>query len=153
ESRHRIVRLDIGTPTFMRAPGEASGSFALESALDELAVALKIDPLELRLRNYAEKDPIEDRPFSSKTLRACYQEAARRFGWEKRPPARPGMLVGKGMATAAYPGNFAPAEAMARMNPDGTALVESGMLEVGNGAYTVMAQLAADTLGLPLSRV
>jgi len=158
ESKHRIVRLDIGTPTFMRAPGEASGSFALESALDELAVALDLDPLELRLKNHAEKDPIEDRPFSSKSLRACYAEGARRFGWEKRS-ARPraqtreGMLVGMGMATAAYPGNFAPAQALARMNADGTALVQSGMLEVGNGAYTVMRQVAADALGLPVEKV
>ena len=154
DSRHRLVRLDIGTPTFMRAPGESSGSFALESALDELAEKLKIDPLQLRLESYAEQDPIEQHPFSSKSLKACYELGAARFGWSaSKRPAPPGMLLGRGMATAAYPGNFAPAQARARLNPDGTVLVESGMIEVGNGAYTVMAQIAADALGLPPEKV
>ncbi len=105
---HRLVRLDVSTPTFTRAPGEASGSFALESAMDELAYALKLDPLELRLRNYAERDPETGKPFSSKSLRACYQQAAERFGWARRRRAvratREGHeWVGWGMATATYP--------------------------------------------------
>src|SRR5882672_4539224 len=87
-SRHRLVRLDIGTPTYMRAPGESSGSFALESAMDELAHELKMDPLELRLRNYAEVDPSNGKPFSSKSLRTCYRMAAERFGWERANPRR-----------------------------------------------------------------
>ena len=81
---HRLVPLDVPTPTFMRAPGEATGTFALESAMDELAVALKLDPLELRLRNYAERDEGEDKPWSSKSLRECYRQGAARFGWAKR---------------------------------------------------------------------
>jgi xanthine dehydrogenase YagR molybdenum-binding subunit len=158
ETSHRIVRLDIGTPTFMRAPGESTGSFALESALDELAHALAIDPLQLRLQNYAETDPSEGKPFSSKALRRCYEEAARRFGWDRRK-ARPrsvvrdGLLVGMGMSTASYPANFAPASALARLMPDGTAQVESGTIDIGTGTYTVMAQVAADALGLPYDKV
>jgi xanthine dehydrogenase YagR molybdenum-binding subunit len=154
ESKHRLVRLDIGTPTFMRAPGESSGSFALESAMDELAHALGIDPIELRLKNYAEKDPTEGTPFSSKSLRACYQRAAERFGWDKRSKKpRNGMLVGAGMATATYPANMLPAEALARLLPDGTVEVASGTVDIGNGSRTVFRQLAADVLGLPVDRV
>jgi xanthine dehydrogenase YagR molybdenum-binding subunit len=158
ETTQRVVQLDIGTPTFMRAPGESSGSFALESALDELAHALSIDPIALRLTNYAKRDPIDDRPFSSKGLRTCYEEGARRFGWERRSPTpatqqRDGLQIGMGMATAAYPVNYSKAHAEARIHRDGTAEVESGTIEVGNGAYTAMAQVAADALGLPFDRV
>jgi xanthine dehydrogenase YagR molybdenum-binding subunit len=158
ETSHRLVRLDIGTPTYMRAPGESSGSFALESAVDELAHALGMDPLELRLKNYAEVDPTEDKPFSSKSLRQCYQMAASRFGWDKRVAAprsvtRSGMLVGMGMATSSYPANFNKAEALARLFPDGTALVQSGAVDIGTGTYTVMAQVAADAIGLSPSKV
>jgi len=158
ESKHRVVRLDIGTPAPMRAPGESSGGFALESALDELAHKLSIDPLKLRLRNYAEVDPMEGKPFSSKSLRACYEAASRRFGWEKRSPkprsiTRGGLLVGMGMATASYPANFSLAQAAARLTADGTALVQSGAVDIGTGTYTVMAQVAADALRLPVSKV
>src|SRR5207302_443200 len=158
ETKHRVVRLDIGTPTFMRAPGESSGSFALESAMDELAHALALDPLALRLKNYAETDPSEGKPFSSKSLRQCYTDGARRFGWEKRPAkprsqTRDGLLLGMGMATASYPANFSPANALARMLPDGSAQVESGTIDMGTGTYTVMAQVAADALGLPYEKV
>lgn len=158
ETKHRLVRLDIGTPTFMRAPGESSGSFALESAMDELAHALRMDPLALRLENYAETDPTEGKPFSSKALRECYLEGARRFGWDKRAAAprsqtRKGMLVGLGMATASYPANCSPASAVARLLPDGSAQVESGTIDIGTGTYTVMAQVAADALALPYEKV
>ncbi|MFL5367685.1 MAG: xanthine dehydrogenase family protein molybdopterin-binding subunit [Myxococcales bacterium] len=157
-TKHRLVRLDIGTPTYMRAPGESSGSFALESAMDELAVKLKMDPLELRLRNYAEKDPEDGKPFSSKSLRTCYQMAAKRFGWENRPLAprsitRDGLLVGMGMATSSYPANQGPAKALARLMPDGTALVLSGAVDLGTGTYTVMQQVAADSIGLDPEQV
>src|SRR5256714_1961722 len=140
----------------MRAPGESSGSFALESALDELALALRVDPLALRLKNYAEVDPDDGKPFSSKSLRQCYEEGARRFGWQATPPrsrTRSGLLLGTGMATAAYPANFSPANAVARMLPDGSAQVESGTIDLGTGTYTVMAQVAADALGLPYEKV
>ncbi|HWE24898.1 MAG TPA: xanthine dehydrogenase family protein molybdopterin-binding subunit [Myxococcales bacterium] len=156
ETKHRIVRLDIGTPTFMRAPGESSGSFALESALDELAHALHIDPLALRVANYAQVDPEDGKPFSSKSLRQCYDEGARRFAWRATAPrsqTRGGLLLGTGMATASYPANFSPANAAARMLADGTALVESGTIDLGTGTYTVMAQVAADALCLPYEKV
>ena len=157
-TKHRVVRLDIGTPTYMRAPGESSGSFALESAIDELAVKLGVDPLDFRLRNYAEHDPEDGKPFSSKSLRTCYEMAATRFGWEKRPRTprsvtRSGMLVGMGMATSSYPANFNPAKALARLMPDGTALVLSGAVDIGTGTYTVMTQVAADAIGLDPSQV
>ncbi|RZI84883.1 MAG: xanthine dehydrogenase family protein molybdopterin-binding subunit [Rubrivivax sp.] len=155
---HRLVKLDIGTPTFMRAPGESSGSFALESALDELAHAARIDPIELRLRNHADQDPHKRKPFSSKSLKACYQSGADRFGWAKRNP-EPGSMrdgrwrVGYGMATATYPTNRSGAEAVARYLPDGSALVQSGSQDLGTGTYTIMTQVAADALGLPAKRV
>jgi xanthine dehydrogenase YagR molybdenum-binding subunit len=155
---HRLVRLNAGTPTFMRAPGETPGSFALESAMDELAVAAGIDPLELRLRNYAEIDPGEGKPFSSKSLRECYVVGAEAFGWSRRaahPRAqREGNdLVGFGMATATYPSHRSPAEARVTLNADGTALVQCGTQDIGTGAYTVFTQVAAETLGMPVDKV
>src|SRR5438445_8353593 len=158
ETKHRLVRLDIGTPTYMRAPGESSGSFALESAIDELAHELGIDPIDFRLKNYAETDPIEGKPFSSKSLRRCYELGAERFGWQKRTRRpelvlRAGKLVGTGMARAAYPASYTKASAIARMNPDGTVLVQSGAVDIGGGTYTVMAQVAAETLGVPYEKV
>ena len=155
---HRLVRLDTATPTFMRAPGEATGTYALECAMDELAYALDVDPLELRLRNYAETDPDEEKPWSSKELRACYKQAADKFGWQKRkkqPRAtRDGnWLVGVGMATATYPANQREASAVARIKPDGTALVQAGTQDIGTGTYTIMTQVAADALGMPVEKV
>ena len=155
---HRLVPLNAPLPTYMRAPGEASGSFALESSMDELAAALKMDPLELRLRNYAETDPHEDKPFSSKSLRQCYVDAAEAFGWARRP-LEPGsmrdgsVLIGWGMATATYPMNRSEAGARILFDSDGTVAVQSGTQDLGTGTYTVMAQLAADALKLPLHRV
>jgi xanthine dehydrogenase YagR molybdenum-binding subunit len=155
---HTNVRLNVSTPTFMRAPGESSGSFALESAMDELAVSLRIDPLELRLKNYAERDLEENKPYSSKSLRACYLAAAERFGWSKRNPTpratRDGNeLIGVGMATATYPTNRSQASAVARLSGDGSATVQSGSQDLGTGAYTIFTQLSAETLGLPVERV
>ncbi|MDQ2647307.1 MAG: xanthine dehydrogenase family protein molybdopterin-binding subunit [Myxococcota bacterium] len=155
---HRLVRLDVPTPTFTRAPGEATGTFALEVALDELATALKLDPLELRLRNYAERDPHEDKPWSSKELRRCYQQAAERFGWAARRPdpgsQRDGkLLVGWGMATATYPARQSAASASARIDREGRVLVQAGTQDIGTGTYTIMAQIAADALGVPVERV
>lgn len=150
---HRLTRLNVGTPTFQRAPGEATGTFALEVALDELAYALDADPLALRLRNHADRDPQENRPWSSKHLRECYVQAAERFGWSRRTRA-PGSMrdrgiwVGYGMATATYPANRSPAQASARLLPDGTFVVASGSQELGTGTYTVMTQVAAQSLGV-----
>lgn len=158
ETSHRLVRLNIGTPTYMRAPGEASGSFALESAMDELAYALKMDPIELRLKNYAEVDPSKGLPWSSKSLKECYQRGAERFGWQKRNPMPGSMrddkiLIGWGMASATYPTYRSPASATAQIMADGTALVRSGSQDIGTGTYTVMTQVAADAIGLPVSKV
>ncbi|HSY23994.1 MAG TPA: xanthine dehydrogenase family protein molybdopterin-binding subunit [Polyangiaceae bacterium] len=157
-TRHRLVRADIGTPTFQRAPGESTGTFALESAMDELAVALAMDPLALRLRNYAETDPAEGKPWSSKSLRECYRQGAERFGWARRTPKPRSMrrgrrLIGWGMATATYPANQSKSSAVARMGIDGVARVQAGSQDIGTGTYTIMTQIAADALGLPLERV
>ena len=158
QTSQRLVRLNLGTPTFNRGPGESSGTFGLESALDELAVALRIDPIDLRLKNYAERDPERGRPFSSKSLRECYARAAERFGWTRRNPMprsmRDGeMLIGLGMSTATYPAKRMPASAVARLMPDGTVRVQAATHELGTGTYTVMTQLAASALGIPRRRV
>ncbi len=154
----RLVRLDAATPTFMRAPGESSGSFALESAMDELAYRTGLDPLELRLRNYAEKDPSKDIPFSSKSLRECYRVGAERFGWSNRPKqprsrSENGMLVGYGMATATYPTHRSAAAASARIASDGSAQVVSGTQDLGTGSYTVFTQVASEALAMPIDSV
>jgi xanthine dehydrogenase YagR molybdenum-binding subunit len=158
ETSHRLVQIDQGTPTFMRAPGEASGSFALESAMDELAYALKIDPVELRLRNYAEVDPTKKLPWSSKSLRECYKVGAERFGWQKRNPTPRSMrdgnyLIGWGMATATYPTNRSPASAIAQIMADGTAVIRTGSQDIGTGTYTVMTQVAAEAIGIPVEKI
>jgi xanthine dehydrogenase YagR molybdenum-binding subunit len=157
-TRHRIAPMNVHTPTFMRAPGEASGVFALESAMDELAVALNIDPVELRLRNEPQQDEFQKLPFSSRSTRECYRAAAERFGWGRRNPEPRSMrdgrwLIGWGMATATYPMNYAPASATARLLPDGTAEVTSAASDMGPGTWTSMTQVAAETVGLPIERV
>jgi xanthine dehydrogenase YagR molybdenum-binding subunit len=158
EIEHRLVRVNVGAPTYQRAPGEASGSFGQEVAMDELAIALNMDPVELRMRNYAESDESKKQQWSSKSLGECYELAAERFGWSRRNP-RPGSmrdgrwLVGYGMATATYPANFRPAGAKARMYSDGRVWIGCGTQDLGTGTYTILAQIAADTLGVPLSKV
>ena len=155
---HRLIRLDTQTPTYMRAPGEATGTFALESAMDELAYLLGLDPLELRLINYAEKDEDLDLPWSSKGLRECYEQGALRFGWKNRNP-RPGsmrdgrMLLGWGTATATYPTNMSPADASLRLRNDGQVLAKCATEDLGTGAYTVLTQIVADSLALSPERV
>lgn len=156
---HEGLRLDIGTPGPMRAPGEASGSAALEVAMDEAAVACGMDPLEFRLANYAETEPGTGRPFSSKALRECYLEGAKRFGWAGRPlePRQMrdenGFLVGWGMGTAVFHCPHFPAEARATLRADGTALVETAGADMGQGAWTALAQIAAEALGLDPDQV
>lgn len=156
--RHRVVRLNVGTPTFMRAPGEATGTYALESALDELASTLGIDPIELRLRNYAETDPNKEKPFSTKYLRDCYRRGAERFGWERRDPRPRSMrdgrdLIGLGMAGGSYPSQIFNASASVTMTAAGDVIVRSGTQEIGQGSYTALAQVAADELGIDPARV
>ena len=150
---HRLVPLNMGTPTYDRAPGVATGTYALEVAMDELAYKLKMDPLELRMKNYAEVDPGNNNPFTEKNLSECYRRAAEKFGWSKRNheprSMREGdLLVGWGMATETYPGRRMPASALVRLQPNGRVLVASGTQEIGNGIYTVITQVAADALGI-----
>lgn len=158
-STQYAVRADIGTPGPMRAPGIASGSAALECALDEMAEAVGLDPLEFRLRNYADAEPGTGRPYSSKALRECYRQGAERFGWAGRPLAPRqmtddrGLLVGWGMGTALFHAPMFAAEARATLRPDGTGLVETAAADMGQGAWTALAQIAADGLGLPLDRI
>jgi xanthine dehydrogenase YagR molybdenum-binding subunit len=158
-SETEAVRLDIGTPGPMRAPGEASGSAALEIAMDEAAEACGMDPLDFRLANYAEVEPGTGRPYSSKALRECYAEGAKRFGWAGRPlqPRQMrdenGLLVGWGMGTALFPCPHFPAEARATLRADGTALVETAGADMGQGAWTALAQIAAEALGLDPDQV
>ncbi|HRK51735.1 MAG TPA: xanthine dehydrogenase family protein molybdopterin-binding subunit [Pyrinomonadaceae bacterium] len=153
-----IARTDMQTPLWMRAPGTVSGVFALESALDELSYKLKIDPVELRLINYAEKDPDTGRPFSSKELRECYRQASARFGWKDRKPEPRSMrdgrlLVGWGMATGTWGAFLAPSSARVTLRADGTALVESGTTDIGPGTYTTISIIAAKQLGLPIEKI
>jgi xanthine dehydrogenase YagR molybdenum-binding subunit len=155
---HKAVQLDLPTPGDMRAPGAPTGIWALESALDELAEKLGLDPLELRLRNYAERDQNLDKPFSSKELRACYSQAAEAFGWARRTPAPRSMragheLIGWGMATGAWDSLYVPNAAQAVLTADGRLVVGSGTADIGTGTYTIMTQIAAETLGLPLECV
>jgi xanthine dehydrogenase YagR molybdenum-binding subunit len=155
---HRINRMNYGTPTYMRAPGESSGSFALESAMDELAYATKLDPIELRLRNYAEQDPTENKPFSSKSLRECYARGAAAFDWNTRTPQPGSMrdgryLIGMGMASSSYPTNRSKASAVARVEPDGRVTVRSAGVDIGTGAYTAFTQIFATTMGVPVEAV
>jgi xanthine dehydrogenase YagR molybdenum-binding subunit len=157
-TRHRIAPMNVHTPTYMRAPGVVSGNFPLECAMDELAVALNIDPVELRLRNEPEQDEDKGVPFSSRSTRECYRVGAERFGWSGRNPEPRSMrdgrsLIGWGMATASYPMHYAPASASARLLPDGTAEVTSASSDMGPGTWTSMTQVAAETLGLPIERV
>jgi xanthine dehydrogenase YagR molybdenum-binding subunit len=156
---HRLVQLDFTTPCPMRAPGEAPGFFALESAMDELALKLNIDPVEFRVRNYAEKDEFDQRPWSSKHLKECYDRGASKFGWSSRNP-KPGAtrdpdgkLVGWGMATAIYPAEQQPAAAKVILSNDGSIIVQSATDESGAGTNTIMTQFVADTLGVPMERV
>jgi xanthine dehydrogenase YagR molybdenum-binding subunit len=154
----RLVRLDIATPTFTRAPGESTGSFALESALDELAYAAGIDPLELRRINHAGSDPETGKPWSSKSLLECYRRAAEAIEWSRRP-AQVGSLrdgrwrIGLGVATTSRGSRQQPASARARMLPTGRAIVQAGTQDIGTGTYTIMTQIAGDALGLPLGDV
>jgi xanthine dehydrogenase YagR molybdenum-binding subunit len=156
---HEAVRIDTGTPLFMRAPGEATGSIALESAIDEAAWACGMDPLAFRLKNYAEVEPISGKPFSSKALRECYAQGAERFGWSKRPLAPrqlrddAGSLVGWGIGTATFPALMFAAEARAVVRSDGSGVMDIGAHDMGQGAWTALAQIAADGLGLELEQV
>jgi xanthine dehydrogenase YagR molybdenum-binding subunit len=154
----KVAQLDLPTPGDMRAPGAAWGVFAIECAMDELAVKLGIDPLELRLKNYTERDQDGNKPFSSKELRACYRQAAEKFGWMKRSPAprsmrRGSTLVGWGMASGIWEAFVLQARAKAVLTADGKLTVASATEDIGTGTYTIMTQIAAESLGLPMESV
>ncbi len=155
---HKLARLDVPTSSDMRAPGAASGVYALECAMDELAVALKIDPMKLRLQCYSDRDQNEDTPYTSKQLRECYHQGAAAFGWDKRSPEPRSMrdssdLVGWGMATGVWEALQMPAAARIVLTANGHAEVACAASDIGTGTYTIMAQVAADMLGLPLDNI
>ncbi|MFD7406037.1 xanthine dehydrogenase family protein molybdopterin-binding subunit [Streptomyces sp. NPDC059866] len=157
-TRDRQARLNIPCPGSMRAPAEGQGNFALESAIDEVAHAIGMDPLEIRLRNYAEEHPVLGLPWSSKALRECFVEGAERFGWSRRTPEPGSMrdgrwLVGYGLAGVSYPFYQVPCQARASVRHDGSAYVRSAATDIGTGTYTVMTQLAAELLGVDIARV
>jgi xanthine dehydrogenase YagR molybdenum-binding subunit len=155
---HRLVRLDVPTPSWKRAPGEAPGMFALESAMDELAIAAGIDPVALRILNDPDVEPESGRPFSSRNLVACLREGAERFGWEGRDPT-PGVrregrfLIGTGVAASTYPTRRQPSQATARANDDGTYLIRIGAADIGTGARTALTRIAATALDVDPARV
>jgi xanthine dehydrogenase YagR molybdenum-binding subunit len=158
EISHSLVRLNKGTPCPMRAPGEAPGTYAIEAAMDELAEKLQMDPIQLRLINYAEKEEQKQKDFSSKYLRECYSKGAESIGWSKRKQKpgtlmENGYLVGYGMATATYPANRSASSARAVIHADGKAEIFCATQDIGTGTYTVMTQIAADAFGLPVDQV
>lgn len=155
---HKLVKLDLPTPCDMRGPGAATGVFALECAMDEIAVALKVDPVQLRLQCYSDRNQGEDVPYTSKQLRECYREGAAAFGWEKRNAESRSMrdgneLVGWGMATGVWEALQMPATVRIVLTANGHAEVSTAASDIGTGTYTIMAQVAADMLGLPIENI
>ncbi len=151
---HRLVRLDVPSPGYCRAPGEAPGFFAVESAFDELAEKVGIDPVELRIRNEPERDPDTGEEFSSRNLVACLSEGAERFGWWERKPVREGkLLVGHGVASSMYPTFQAPSSARVSVQRGGPYVVSIAAVDMGTGSRTVLAQIAADELGVGVHEV
>ncbi|EPD68910.1 xanthine dehydrogenase family protein molybdopterin-binding subunit [Streptomyces sp. HGB0020] len=157
-TENRVVRLDVPSPTWMRGPGEAPGSFALEAALDELAEQCGLDPIELRLRNEPDKGPVSGLPFAARNLRACFEEGARRFGWDRRDP-RPGVrrdgrwLLGSGTAGASFQAGALPSTATITAEADGTFTVRIAAADIGTGARTALTLVAADALDVPTDRI
>lgn len=153
-----VFTVNVATPTFMRAPGECPGTFGIECAMDELAVELKMDPLALRVLNHSDVHPITEKPWSTKHLVDAYKLGAEKFGWAQRSAAprsmqKDGMLVGWGMATATYPGYKMAAQARIRLQANGTAVVQCAAHDIGTGAYTVLTQISAEAIGVPVEGV
>ncbi|MEH2624331.1 xanthine dehydrogenase YagR molybdenum-binding subunit [Bradyrhizobium sp. AZCC 1719] len=158
EFGHRLVKLDLPTSCDMRAPGAATGVYALEYAMDELAVALKMDPVQLRLQCYSDRDQGGDIPYTSKQLRECYRQGAAAFGWDKRTPEPRSMregsdLVGWGMASGVWEALQMPTTVRIVLTANGHAEVATAASDIGTGTYTIMAQVAADMLGLPIDNI
>jgi xanthine dehydrogenase YagR molybdenum-binding subunit len=157
-TRYRLLNLDVNTPTWMRGPGDATGMFALESAMDEMAFALNIDPLDFRIRNYAESDHERNLPWSAKSLKECYEMGAEKFGWKNRklePKSmqKDGMLIGYGMASSLYGFHRHPSKAKAVMHADGSLVVQSATMDIGPGTGTAMTRIAAKVLGIHAKKV
>ncbi|MFC5408569.1 xanthine dehydrogenase family protein molybdopterin-binding subunit [Larkinella bovis] len=155
---YRLLNLDVNTPTWMRGPGDATGMFALESALDELAFALNRDPLEIRLKNHADSDPERNLPWSAKALKECYRLGADQFGWknrglEPRSMQQNGMLVGYGMASSLYGFHRHPSKAKAILRADGSVIVQSATMDIGPGTGTAMTRIAANVLGVSPKKI
>jgi xanthine dehydrogenase YagR molybdenum-binding subunit len=155
---YKLAKLDLSVPTYTRGPGETTGVFALESAMDELAYALNMDPLEFRLKNYAETDLEQNLPFSSKYLRECYEQGAAQFGWNKRKQnprsvVQNGWLVGYGLSTGAYWAGRAPSTAKARLSPDGILLIQTATSDMGPGTATVMTKIASEIINIPFENI
>ena len=158
EITYKVAKLNIGTPTYMRAPGETPGTFALESAIDEMAFAANMDPIAFRILNDATVDPLKKHPFSGKNLLDCYRIGAEKFGWSKRM-MQPGQnrkgnyLIGYGMATPTYPANRSAASARIQIQSNGKVTVSSATQDIGTGTYTILAQTASAALGVPMQQV
>ncbi|GEP08413.1 xanthine dehydrogenase family protein molybdopterin-binding subunit [Methylobacterium gnaphalii] len=155
---YKLVKLDTPTPGDMRAPGAVSGVFAIETAMDEMACATGLDPIELRLKNYTEADQTEGKPFGSKALKSCFSEGAERFGWSKRSPEPRSMrdgkeLVGWGMASGIWESMMMKSSAQATLTADGRLEIGNSTGDIGTGTYTILTQIAADTLGLPIEHI
>ena len=158
ELAQKLVKLDHNSPCDMRAPGGAEGMFAIECAMDELAHAAGVDPLKFRLINYSDKDQIEDKPYSSKELRECYRQGAEKFGWSRRSPQSRSMkdgneLVGWGMATGVWEAMQMKASAKAALTANGSLEIASATADIGPGTYTMMTQIAAEMMGVPIEHV
>ena len=157
-TRYKVFPFNVSTPTWMRGPGETTGTFALESALDELSYALNMDPIELRLRNYSETDPQNHKPYSSKFLKEAYQLGSDKIGWKNRNPKPLSMkegewLVGYGMGTGIFNAGRGKANALARIFADGTLVVQSAVSDSGPGTATAMTEIASKLMGLPVSKI
>jgi xanthine dehydrogenase YagR molybdenum-binding subunit len=157
-TQYRLTQLDLSVPTYTRGPGETTGVFALESAMDELAYALNMDPLELRKKNYSEKDPEQNLPWSSKYLNECYEMGAAHFGWDKRNQKpgsvmKDGWLVGYGVSNGVYGAGRAPCVARARLSADGILLIQSSTSDMGPGTATVMVKIASGIINIPVENI
>lgn len=156
-TQYRLVEMNTNSPCPMRAPGQSTGTLAVEMAMNELAARLDIDPVELRLRNYATRDESANKPWSSNALRDCYRTGAERFGWGKRPPARSlsdgRWRIGWGMASAIYHAESSACTVRASLYANGDVIVRTASSDMGPGTYTAMTQVAADTLGLPIEKI
>jgi xanthine dehydrogenase YagR molybdenum-binding subunit len=155
---YKLTKLDLSVPTYTRGPGETVGSYALESAIDELAFALNMDPMEFRLKNYSETDPERNLPYSSKYLRECFELGAAQFGWNKRSlkprsVEKDGWLIGYGLATGAYGAGRAPSTARARLSADGVLLIQTATSDMGPGTATMMTMIASEVINIPVENI